>query len=72
MFTTQSGKWLWRSTFIRRVLRPAVNGNETEPLLQNHKQGHHNTIERRSTTKYKDPPDQQQQLVQTGFEGEWT
>ncbi|MCP3798474.1 site-specific integrase [Allokutzneria sp. A3M-2-11 16] len=31
VFTTESGNWLWRSTFIRRVLKPAVNGNENEP-----------------------------------------
>jgi integrase len=27
VFTTESGTWLWRSTFNRRVLRPAVDGN---------------------------------------------
>jgi integrase len=27
VFTTASGTWLWRSTFARRVLRPAVDGN---------------------------------------------
>ncbi|HET9143307.1 tyrosine-type recombinase/integrase [Actinophytocola sp.] len=27
VFTTESGTWLWRSTFSRRVLRPAVDGN---------------------------------------------
>ncbi|WP_156960549.1 tyrosine-type recombinase/integrase [Amycolatopsis taiwanensis] len=26
VFTTPSGTWLWRSTFIRRVFRPAVDG----------------------------------------------
>ncbi|MBP2320442.1 integrase [Kibdelosporangium banguiense] len=31
IFTTKTGKWLWRSTFIRRVRQPAVNGNETMP-----------------------------------------
>lgn len=29
VFTTPSGTWLWRSTFIRRVLRPAADGNLT-------------------------------------------
>ena len=28
VFTTPSGTWLWRSTFLRRVLRPAVDGSE--------------------------------------------
>jgi integrase len=28
VFTAEGGTWLWRSTFIRRVLKPAVNGNE--------------------------------------------
>ncbi len=32
VFTTPSGTWLWRSTFIRRVFRPAVDG--THPGLQ--------------------------------------
>lgn len=27
VLTTESGTWLWRSTFNRRVLRPAVDGN---------------------------------------------
>jgi hypothetical protein len=27
VFTTPSGTWLWRSTFIRRVFRPAVDGH---------------------------------------------
>jgi hypothetical protein len=27
VFTTPSGTWWWRSTFIRRILRPAVDGN---------------------------------------------
>ncbi|GLY64753.1 site-specific integrase [Amycolatopsis taiwanensis] len=27
VFTTPSGVWPWRSTFIRRVFRPAVDGN---------------------------------------------
>ncbi len=31
VFTTPSGTWLWRSTFIRRVLRPAIDGNLTGP-----------------------------------------
>ena len=31
VFTTPSGTWLWRSTFIRRVLRPAIDGNLTDP-----------------------------------------
>jgi integrase len=31
VFTTASGNWLWRSTFIRRVLRPAIDGNLTNP-----------------------------------------
>jgi integrase-like protein len=31
IFTTESGNWLWRSTFIRRILKPAINGNDTEP-----------------------------------------
>jgi hypothetical protein len=26
VFTTPSGTWLWRSTFLRRVFRPAVDG----------------------------------------------
>ena len=30
VFTTPSGTWLWRSTFIRRVLRPAIDGNLTD------------------------------------------
>ena len=29
--TAEGGTWLWRSTFIRRVLKPAVNGNEGRP-----------------------------------------
>jgi integrase len=28
VFTAEGGTWLWRSTFIRRVLKPAVNGDE--------------------------------------------
>jgi integrase len=28
LYTTQSGTWLWRSTFLRRVFRPAVDGSE--------------------------------------------
>ncbi|MEV7046619.1 site-specific integrase [Amycolatopsis sp. NPDC051061] len=28
VFTTPSGTWLWRSTFLRRVFRPAVDGIE--------------------------------------------
>ncbi|SFR22166.1 hypothetical protein SAMN04488564_10685 [Lentzea waywayandensis] len=32
VFTAEGGTWLWRSTFIRRVLKPAVNGNEGRPL----------------------------------------
>ncbi|MET8757769.1 hypothetical protein [Lentzea sp. NPDC004782] len=28
VFITEGGTWLWRSTFIRRVLKPAVNGKE--------------------------------------------
>lgn len=28
VFTTPSGTWLWRSTFLRRVFRPAVDGSE--------------------------------------------
>ncbi|ANZ35874.1 hypothetical protein BBK82_07035 [Lentzea guizhouensis] len=28
MFAAEGGTWLWRSTFIRRVLKPAVNGNQ--------------------------------------------
>ncbi|RSM77811.1 hypothetical protein DMH04_34400 [Kibdelosporangium aridum] len=31
IFTTKTGKWWWRSTFLRRVLQPAVNGNENNP-----------------------------------------
>jgi integrase len=31
VFTAEGGTWLWRSTFIRRVLKPAVNGNEGRP-----------------------------------------
>lgn len=31
VFTAECGTWLWRSTFIRRVLKPAVNGNEGRP-----------------------------------------
>jgi integrase len=31
VFTTESGTWLWRSTFIRRVLNPAINGNLDRP-----------------------------------------
>jgi hypothetical protein len=31
VFTAEGGTWLWRSTFIRRVLKPAVNGNEERP-----------------------------------------
>jgi len=31
VFTAEGGTWLWRSTFIRRVLKPAVNGNEECP-----------------------------------------
>jgi hypothetical protein len=27
VFTTESGTWLWRSTFTRRILRPATDGN---------------------------------------------
>ncbi len=36
MFTTPSGTWWWRSTFIRRILRPAVDGNldATEPTVR--------------------------------------
>ena len=32
VFTAEGGSRLWRSTFIRRVLKPAVNGNEERPL----------------------------------------
>jgi integrase len=32
VFTAEGGTWLWRSTFIRRVLKPAVNGNEHCPF----------------------------------------
>lgn len=28
VFTTPSGTWLWRSTFLRRVFRPAADGSE--------------------------------------------
>ncbi|WP_350310733.1 tyrosine-type recombinase/integrase [Amycolatopsis sp. RTGN1] len=28
VFTTPSGTWLWRSTFLRRVFRPAVDGRD--------------------------------------------
>ncbi|MGW4063493.1 tyrosine-type recombinase/integrase [Amycolatopsis sp. NPDC004747] len=28
VFTTPSGTWLWRSTFLRRVFRPAVDGSD--------------------------------------------
>ncbi|WP_244170711.1 tyrosine-type recombinase/integrase [Amycolatopsis tolypomycina] len=28
VFKTPSGTWLWRSTFLRRVFRPAVDGSE--------------------------------------------
>jgi integrase len=38
VFTTQSGTWLWRSTFIRRVLGPAVNGNRDHPGARVHTQ----------------------------------
>ncbi|WP_157984843.1 site-specific integrase [Lentzea terrae] len=31
VFTDEGGTWLWRSTFISRVLKPAVNGNEGHP-----------------------------------------
>jgi integrase len=31
VFTAEGGTWLWRSTFIRRVLKRAVNGNEGHP-----------------------------------------
>ncbi|MFC0107758.1 hypothetical protein [Kibdelosporangium aridum] len=72
VFTTQSGKWLSRSTFIRRVLRPRGQQQRNRATAPEPQTGHHNTIKSRSTTKYKDPPDQQQQLVQTGFAGEWT
>lgn len=27
VFTTPSGAWLWRSTFNRRIFRPAIDGN---------------------------------------------
>ena len=27
VFTTSSGTWLWRSTFNRRIFRPAIDGN---------------------------------------------
>jgi integrase len=31
VFTAEGRTWLWRSAFIRRVLKPAVNGNEGRP-----------------------------------------
>lgn len=31
VFTTSSGTWLWHSTFDRRVLRPAIDGNLDTP-----------------------------------------
>jgi integrase len=34
VFTTESGTWLWRSTFIRRVLNPAINGNLDRPYAR--------------------------------------
>lgn len=38
VFTTASGTWLWRSTFNRRVLRPAIDGNldQREPKVRTH------------------------------------
>lgn len=36
VFTTPSGTWWWRSTFIRRILRPAADGNldTAEPTVR--------------------------------------
>jgi len=36
VFTTPSGTWWWRSTFIRRILRPAADGNhdQAEPTVR--------------------------------------
>jgi integrase len=31
VFTTSRGTWLWRSTFDRRILRPAIDGTRTTP-----------------------------------------
>jgi integrase len=31
VFTTPSGKWLWRSTFTSRIFRPAADGNQNRP-----------------------------------------
>ncbi len=28
VFTTPSGTWLWRSTFLRRAFRPAADGSD--------------------------------------------
>jgi Phage integrase family len=32
VFTTPSGTWLWRSTFLRRVFRPAVDGSDASGM----------------------------------------
>ena len=31
VFTTPTGKWLWRSTFTSRIFRPAADGNQDRP-----------------------------------------
>ena len=38
VFTTEPGTWLWRSTFTRRVLRPAADGNldVANPAVRTH------------------------------------
>lgn len=38
VFTTESGTWLWRSTFTRRILRPAADGNlgVAKPAVRTH------------------------------------
>ncbi|MEU4522163.1 site-specific integrase [Amycolatopsis sp. NPDC024027] len=32
VFTTPSGTWLWRSTFLRRIFRPAVDGSDASGM----------------------------------------
>lgn len=38
VFTSESGTWLWRSTFTRRILRPAADGNlgVAKPAVRTH------------------------------------
>ncbi len=38
VFTTESGTWLWRSTFTRRILHPAADGNlgVAKPAVRTH------------------------------------